>query len=170
MGLNDAAVATCLSACHLAPHPPAPCPPPSRFLRFPGGCYVEGDWLRAAFRWKTTLGGNEERPGHFNRWRQAGRRARMHACSGPPCTGTPSNAATHVDMRCCSLPPLPPCLPRPPCSMWGYWSTDGLGLFEYLLLAEELGAQPIWVVNNGGAVCVWVGRCVCEGGWALAVV
>ena len=41
--------------------------------------------------------------------------------------------------------------------MWGYWSTDGLGLFEYLLLAEELGAQPIWVVNNGGWVGGWVG-------------
>lgn len=35
-------------------------------------------------------------------------------------------------------------------SMWGYWSTDGLGLFEYLLLAEALGAEPIWVINNGG--------------------
>ena len=34
-------------------------------------------------------------------------------------------------------------------------STDGLGLFEYLLLAEELGAEPIWVVNNGGW---WQGR------------
>ena len=49
------------------PQLPCPPPPPGRFLRFPGGCYVEGDWLRAAFRWKTALGGNEERPGHFNR-------------------------------------------------------------------------------------------------------
>eukprot|EP00887_Chlorella_sp_A99_P001498 scaffold8.g1498.t1 len=63
-------------------------------------CYVEGDWLRYAFRWKEALGPIEERPGHYN-------------------------------------------------SMWGYWSTDGLGLYEYLLLAEELGAEPIWVVNNG---------------------
>ena len=70
------------------------------FLRFPGGCYVEGDWLRGAFRWKSALGSWEDRPGHFN-------------------------------------------------SMWGYWSTDTLGLFEYLLLAQELGASPIWVVNNG---------------------
>jgi hypothetical protein len=53
-----------LPACPQLPCPP---PPPGRFLRFPGGCYVEGDWLRAAFRWKTALGGNEERPGHFNR-------------------------------------------------------------------------------------------------------
>lgn len=36
------------------------------------------------------------------------------------------------------------------CRRWGYWSTDGLGLFEYLLLSEELGAEPVWVVNNGG--------------------
>ncbi|EFN58711.1 hypothetical protein CHLNCDRAFT_140355 [Chlorella variabilis] len=77
-----------------------------RFLRFPGGCYVEGDWLRGAFRWKEALGRNEERPGHHNR---------------------------HGSSR----------------GMWGYWSTDGLGLFEYLLLAEELGAEPVWVVNNG---------------------
>lgn len=35
--------------------------------------------------------------------------------------------------------------------VWGYWSTDGLGLFEYLLLAEELGAEPVWVLNNGVA-------------------
>lgn len=25
----------------------------------------------------------------------------------------------------------------------------GLGLYEYMLLAEELGAEPVWVVNNG---------------------
>ncbi|EIE26157.1 glycoside hydrolase, partial [Coccomyxa subellipsoidea C-169] len=34
-------------------------------------------------------------------------------------------------------------------AIWGYWSTDGLGLYEYMLLAEELGAEPVWVVNNG---------------------
>lgn len=71
------------------------------FLRFPGGCYVEGDWLRNAFRWKHSVGRIEERPGHYN--------------------------------------------------LWGYWSTDGLGLFEYMLLAEELGAEPVWVINNGVA-------------------
>lgn len=37
------------------------------FLRFPGGCYVEGqDSYENAFRWKTTLGPIEERPGHWN--------------------------------------------------------------------------------------------------------
>jgi alpha-L-arabinofuranosidase len=25
----------------------------------------------------------------------------------------------------------------------------GLGLFEYMQLAEDLGAEPVWVVNNG---------------------
>lgn len=36
-------------------------------------------------------------------------------------------------------------------NLWGYWSTDGLGLFEYMLLAEELRAEPVWVLNNGVA-------------------
>lgn len=36
-----------------------------RFLRFPGGCFVEGEWLRNAFRWKASIGPWEERPGHF---------------------------------------------------------------------------------------------------------
>lgn len=37
------------------------------FLRFPGGCYVEGqDSYDNAFRWKSTLGPIEERPGHWN--------------------------------------------------------------------------------------------------------
>jgi len=30
-----------------------------------GGCYVEGDYLRNAFRWKDTVGPWEERPGHY---------------------------------------------------------------------------------------------------------
>ncbi|XP_056158386.1 alpha-L-arabinofuranosidase 1-like [Syzygium oleosum] len=37
-----------------------------QFLRFPGGCYVEGASLRNAFRWKETVGPWEERPSHFN--------------------------------------------------------------------------------------------------------
>lgn len=36
-----------------------------QFFRFPGGCFVEGEWLRNAFRWKETVGPWEERPGHF---------------------------------------------------------------------------------------------------------
>lgn len=38
-----------------------------RFLRFPGGCYVEGgDWLRDRFQWKAALGRTEDRAGHHN--------------------------------------------------------------------------------------------------------
>lgn len=35
--------------------------------------------------------------------------------------------------------------------LWGYWNTDGMGMFEYLLLAEELETEPVWVANNGVA-------------------
>uniref|UniRef100_A0A5B6YMF0 non-reducing end alpha-L-arabinofuranosidase n=1 Tax=Davidia involucrata TaxID=16924 RepID=A0A5B6YMF0_DAVIN len=70
------------------------------FIRFPGGCFVEGEWLRNAFRWKETIGPWEKRPGHFG-------------------------------------------------DVWGYWTDDGLGYFEFLQLAEDLGASPIWVFNNG---------------------
>ncbi|KAJ0961544.1 hypothetical protein J5N97_001717 [Dioscorea zingiberensis] len=38
--------------------------------------------------------------------------------------------------------------------VWRYWTDDGLGYFEflssmYLMLAEDLGASPVWVINNG---------------------
>jgi alpha-L-arabinofuranosidase len=32
---------------------------------------------------------------------------------------------------------------------WGYFTSDGLGMFEYLLLAEEIGAKPLLVINAG---------------------
>ncbi|KAI3780331.1 hypothetical protein L2E82_10309 [Cichorium intybus] len=32
------------------------------FIRFPGGCFVEEEYLRNAFRWKETVGSWEERP------------------------------------------------------------------------------------------------------------
>jgi alpha-L-arabinofuranosidase len=38
------------------------------FVRFPGGCYVEGDHLAEAFRWKDSIGDPAERPGHWNLW------------------------------------------------------------------------------------------------------
>jgi len=73
------------------------------FMRFPGGCYVEGgDYLRNAFRWKTTVTDIADRPGHLN-------------------------------------------------DTWGYYSTDGLGFHEYLQLAEDLGAEPLFTVNVGMA-------------------
>ncbi|RLN29234.1 alpha-L-arabinofuranosidase 1-like [Panicum miliaceum] len=71
-----------------------------RFLRFPGGCFVEGNWLRNAFRWKETIGPWEERPGHYG-------------------------------------------------DIWNYWTDDGLGYYEFLQLAEDLEALPIWVFNAG---------------------
>uniref|UniRef100_A0A7N0VEA3 non-reducing end alpha-L-arabinofuranosidase n=1 Tax=Kalanchoe fedtschenkoi TaxID=63787 RepID=A0A7N0VEA3_KALFE len=70
------------------------------FLRFPGGCYVEGGVLKNAFMWKNTVGPSEERPGHFG-------------------------------------------------DVWNYWTDDGFGYLEFLQLAEDLGAAPIWVFNSG---------------------
>jgi alpha-L-arabinofuranosidase len=73
------------------------------FVRFPGGCYVEGgDRLADAFRWPRTLGDIAERPGHLN-------------------------------------------------ANWGYRSTDGLGYHEYLQWCEDMGAEPLFVVNCGMA-------------------
>jgi alpha-L-arabinofuranosidase len=37
-------------------------------------------------------------------------------------------------------------------SAWGYWSDDGLGLLEYLQLAEDLGAAPVMAVWAGLAL------------------
>ena len=71
------------------------------FVRFPGGCYVEGDKLANAFRWKDTIGDVAQRPGHWN--------------------------------------------------LWGYRSTDGLGYHEYLQMCEDLGAEPLYVINCGMA-------------------
>ncbi|KAI9108672.1 hypothetical protein K1719_020319 [Acacia pycnantha] len=33
--------------------------------------------------------------------------------------------------------------------IWGYWTDDGLGYLEFLQLAEDLNALPIWVFNSG---------------------
>lgn len=30
-----------------------------------------------------------------------------------------------------------------------------MGLYEYMLLSEELGAEPIWVINNGLRYILW---------------
>jgi alpha-L-arabinofuranosidase len=32
---------------------------------------------------------------------------------------------------------------------WGYWSTDGFGLHEFLLLCEDLGMEPLYGINCG---------------------
>ncbi|KAJ3673986.1 hypothetical protein LUZ60_005978 [Juncus effusus] len=70
------------------------------FIRFPGGCYIEGDRLWNAFRWSASVGPWEERPGHYG-------------------------------------------------DVWNYWTDDGLGYYELLQLAEDLGAAPVWVISNG---------------------
>ena len=76
-----------------------------KFLRFPGGCFVEGqDSPDNAFRWERTIGPVEQREGHWN-------------------------------------------------VNWGYRTTDGLGFDEYLQLAEDLHAKPLYVVNVG----IWHG-------------
>lgn len=38
------------------------------FLRFPGGCWVEGDTMREAYRWKETVGPLHERRTQWNIW------------------------------------------------------------------------------------------------------
>jgi alpha-L-arabinofuranosidase len=69
------------------------------FVRFPGGCYVEGEVLKNAWRWKLGIGPDEARANHWN--------------------------------------------------LWGYWDNNSLGLYEYLVLCERLGAEPLLVVNCG---------------------
>ncbi len=38
------------------------------FMRFPGGCYVEGATFANRYRWKETIGPVEARPGHWCLW------------------------------------------------------------------------------------------------------
>ena len=70
-----------------------------KFLRFPGGNYVEGNNINERFNWKTTVGDVSQRPGHR--------------------------------------------------SPWGYWSTDGFGLLEFLEWCEDLHMQPVLAVYAG---------------------
>lgn len=69
------------------------------FVRFPGGCWVEGDNLGLAYRWKQTIGDVADRRYQYN--------------------------------------------------IWQYYSTNGLGFHEYLQLCEDLGAEPLFVINCG---------------------
>lgn len=38
------------------------------FLRFPGGCIIEGNTLENRYRWKESVGAPEKRKSNFNRW------------------------------------------------------------------------------------------------------
>jgi alpha-L-arabinofuranosidase len=70
-----------------------------KFLRFPGGCWVEGDDFAHMNHWKKTIG----------------------------------NIATRTPLW----------------NIWGYNATNGLGFHEYLQLAEDLGAAPLFCINAG---------------------
>ena len=117
--------------------------------------------MRNAFRWKESVGSNEARTGHMNGgWgglpvlQAGGRQAGWQA--GVCARAVQLHASPYPALLCLMLilaPHAPPAAsaPPPPAGVWGYWSTDGLGLFEYMLLVEELHTEPIWVVNNGVA-------------------
>ena len=81
------------------------------FLRFPGGCIVEGHDLSVRYQWKKTLGPIEEREMIVNRWN------------------------TEFAHR-----------PAP-----DYYQTFGLGYYEYFLLSEDIGAEPLPIMNCGMA-------------------
>src|SRR3954469_2943584 len=81
------------------------------FLRFPGGCIVEGRRLASRYRWKTTVGDVAARQTIINRW------------------------SDEFDHR-----------PTP-----DYFQAFGLGFYEYFQLAEDIGAQPLPILNCGMA-------------------
>ena len=56
-----------------------------RFIRLPGGCYVEGSSMNNAFLWKSSIGPVEQRVGHWNGfwryWSTDGEQMALHiAC------------------------------------------------------------------------------------------
>jgi len=81
------------------------------FLRFPGGCIVEGRRLDTRYQWKTTLGDPDERRLIVNRWNSEFRHR-----------------------------------PAP-----DYYQSFGLGYFEYFQLSEDIGAEPLPILNCGMA-------------------
>ncbi len=81
------------------------------FIRFPGGCIVEGFDLSNRYQWKKTIGPVEERQLIINRWN-------FEFAHRP----TPD-----------------------------YFQTFGLGFFEYFQLAEDIGAEPLPILNCGMA-------------------
>lgn len=81
------------------------------FIRFPGGCIVEGHELETRYQWKKTVGNVENRQLNINRWN----------------TEFPYRNAPD------------------------YFQSYGLGFFEYFLLAEDIGAEPLPILNCGMA-------------------
>ena len=95
-----------------------------KFLRFPGGCVIEGLTLETAYDWKDSIGVDEKGEpllfnGHYGD--VAARRQ-----------GT--NIWTNVNT---SADPYPS------------FMTYGLGFYEYFLLAEDIGAVGVPVLNCG---------------------
>src|SRR6186713_331808 len=81
------------------------------FVRFPGGCIVEGRELTNRYQWKTTVGNVTDRKLIMNRWN----------------VEFPGRAAPD------------------------YYQSFGLGFYEYFLLSEDLGAEPLPILNCGMA-------------------
>ena len=81
------------------------------FLRFPGGCIVEGRDLANRYQWKKTVGKVEDRQLIINRW--------------------------NTEFANRSAP--------------DYFQSFGLGFYEYFLLAEDIGASPLPILNCGMA-------------------
>ena len=81
------------------------------FIRFPGGCIVEGYDLEHRYQWKKTIGPVEDRQLIINRWN------------------------TEFANK-----------PAP-----DYFQSFGLGFFEYFQLAEDIGAEPLPILNCGMA-------------------
>lgn len=79
------------------------------FVRFPGGCIVEGKDLANRYRWKDTVGDVAERKANWNRWQIA-----MSDALAPQ-----------------------------------YYQSYGLGFFEYFQYCEDIGAEPLPVLNCG---------------------
>ncbi|MCX6302414.1 MAG: alpha-L-arabinofuranosidase [Bacteroidia bacterium] len=79
------------------------------FVRFPGGCIVEGRNLVNRYQWKTTVGPIEERKLIYNRW--------------------------NMEIRNRQAP--------------DYFQSFGMGFYEYFLLAEDMGAEPLPILNCG---------------------
>jgi alpha-N-arabinofuranosidase len=81
------------------------------FLRFPGGCIVEGFDLSQRYQWKNTIGPLDERVSNINRW--------------------------NFEFKHRPAP--------------DYYQTYGLGFYEFFLLAEDIGAEPMPIINVGMA-------------------
>jgi len=81
------------------------------FLRFPGGCIVEGITLDNRYQWKETIGDVAARKPLMNRWNKEF----LHRY-------TPD-----------------------------YYQSFGLGFFEYFQLSEDIGAEPLPILNVGMA-------------------